>query len=271
MNKTYRISNDGTIFEIKEDGSIAKLAKIDDAGNISTISNTEKDKSSILEHHNSASKIEYDKAQAICGIIDMLRNRSHTTVTKDVLIDKLFPVAGVKIGKTHISELKEMNFYIRSEGSLLSELNKDFENTFTNSFWGGLCNRYSYYFFKGNISGYCNKDNIVSNVICIAYDAIPLKWYESFGFSLELSYNNWLTLLNKNGFEIFSIHEPEIIKEKVGFLNWRNRYFAVIKVKYPGSSYQLKFEFNRIIKDKQQINNDTPNVISTITVEPTKL
>lgn len=30
MGKTYRISNDGTIFEIKDDGSIAKLAKIDD-------------------------------------------------------------------------------------------------------------------------------------------------------------------------------------------------------------------------------------------------
>ena len=30
MDKTYRISGDGTIFEIKDDGSIAKLAKIDD-------------------------------------------------------------------------------------------------------------------------------------------------------------------------------------------------------------------------------------------------
>lgn len=28
MNKTYRISNDGTIFEIKDDGSIGKLAKL---------------------------------------------------------------------------------------------------------------------------------------------------------------------------------------------------------------------------------------------------
>lgn len=38
MNKTYRISNDGTIFEIKDDGSIGKLAKIDDNGRISTLS-----------------------------------------------------------------------------------------------------------------------------------------------------------------------------------------------------------------------------------------
>jgi hypothetical protein len=40
MDKTYRISNDGTIFEIKDDGSIAKLAKIDDNGQISTLSGT---------------------------------------------------------------------------------------------------------------------------------------------------------------------------------------------------------------------------------------
>ena len=40
MDKTYRISNDGTIFEIKDDGSIAKLAKIDDQGYISTLSGT---------------------------------------------------------------------------------------------------------------------------------------------------------------------------------------------------------------------------------------
>lgn len=40
MNKTYRISNDGTIFEIKDDGSIAKLAKINDQGYISAISGT---------------------------------------------------------------------------------------------------------------------------------------------------------------------------------------------------------------------------------------
>jgi hypothetical protein len=40
MDKTYRISNDGTIFEIKDDGSIAKLAKIDGNGQISTLSGT---------------------------------------------------------------------------------------------------------------------------------------------------------------------------------------------------------------------------------------
>lgn len=38
MQKDYKISNDGTIFEIKDDGSIARLAKIDDKGHISTLS-----------------------------------------------------------------------------------------------------------------------------------------------------------------------------------------------------------------------------------------
>ena len=37
MSKDYKVSNDGTIFEIKEDGSISKIAKIDDDGNISSI------------------------------------------------------------------------------------------------------------------------------------------------------------------------------------------------------------------------------------------
>lgn len=40
MNKDYKISADGTIFEIMEDGSISKIASIDDNGNISTISGT---------------------------------------------------------------------------------------------------------------------------------------------------------------------------------------------------------------------------------------
>lgn len=40
MNKDYIISNDGTIFEIKEDGSISRIARIDDNGNISSISGT---------------------------------------------------------------------------------------------------------------------------------------------------------------------------------------------------------------------------------------
>ncbi len=40
MSRDYKISNDGTIFEIKEDGSIARLAKIDDKGKISSLSGT---------------------------------------------------------------------------------------------------------------------------------------------------------------------------------------------------------------------------------------
>lgn len=39
MNGSYQISNDGTIFEIKEDGSITKIAKIQN-GIISGISDT---------------------------------------------------------------------------------------------------------------------------------------------------------------------------------------------------------------------------------------
>lgn len=37
MSKDYKISNDGTIFEIREDGSISKIARIDERGNISSI------------------------------------------------------------------------------------------------------------------------------------------------------------------------------------------------------------------------------------------
>ena len=38
MNKDYKIFNDGTIFEIREDGSISKIARIDDKGNITGLS-----------------------------------------------------------------------------------------------------------------------------------------------------------------------------------------------------------------------------------------
>lgn len=40
MDRDYKISKDGTIFEIKEDGSISKIARIDENGNISSILGT---------------------------------------------------------------------------------------------------------------------------------------------------------------------------------------------------------------------------------------
>lgn len=40
MNKYYKISSDGTIFGIGEDGSISKIAKIDDNGNIPSLADT---------------------------------------------------------------------------------------------------------------------------------------------------------------------------------------------------------------------------------------
>ena len=40
MNRDFRISNDGTIFEIKEDGSISKLARIDESGTVSPLNRT---------------------------------------------------------------------------------------------------------------------------------------------------------------------------------------------------------------------------------------
>lgn len=42
MNVDYKISNDGTIFKIREDGSISKIARIDDNGNISDAVNRQK-------------------------------------------------------------------------------------------------------------------------------------------------------------------------------------------------------------------------------------
>ena len=37
MNKGYQISNDGTIFAIKDDGSISRLAKINDQGRLTDL------------------------------------------------------------------------------------------------------------------------------------------------------------------------------------------------------------------------------------------
>ena len=45
MSKDYKVSNDGTIFEIKEDGSISKLARIDENGNVFSFSSAPKTQS----------------------------------------------------------------------------------------------------------------------------------------------------------------------------------------------------------------------------------
>ena len=52
MNKDYKISNDGTIFEIKDDGSISKLAKIDDKGRVTDLEGREMKS---YPHHSSTS------------------------------------------------------------------------------------------------------------------------------------------------------------------------------------------------------------------------
>ena len=49
MNSRYNISDDGTIFQIKEDGSIAKLAKIDSNGHVSDINSKSSSSSSSSE------------------------------------------------------------------------------------------------------------------------------------------------------------------------------------------------------------------------------
>ena len=194
MNKTYRISNDGTIFEIKEDGSIAKLARIDDAGNISTISNAEKDGPNIPQQHNSVSKIEYNKAQAICDIINMLRNRSHTTVTIDVLIDKLFPINGIKLGVTSHSDLQKLGFnsnwikpFFPSAFSSIRGASDELIDILNESFgYEGVTHGY---FYKDNISGHFDAKGIIADIMFLVNNDMPIQWYKAFGFSSKLSYN----------------------------------------------------------------------------------
>lgn len=276
MNKTYRISNDGTIFEIKEDGSIAKLAKIDDAGNISTIRNAEKDRLNIPQHHNSVSKVEYDKTQAICDNIDMLRSRSHTTVTIDALIDKLFPINGIKLGVTSHSDLQKLGYnsnwikpFFPSAFSSIPGTSDELIDILNGSFgYGGVTHGY---FYKDNISGHFDAKGIITDIMFLVSDDMPIQWYNAFGFSSKLSYNEWVVLLKKNNFKITDTQEPVVIKEKVGFLRWKDRFSATFNARYPNSAYQLKFVFSRFIENKQPITNDTSNVIASITIEPIKL
>ena len=48
MSKDYKVSNDGTIFEIKEDGSISKLARIDENGNVFSFSSAPNTPTTVL-------------------------------------------------------------------------------------------------------------------------------------------------------------------------------------------------------------------------------
>lgn len=277
MNKTYRISNDGTIFEIKEDGSIAKLAKIDDAGNISTINNTESDKSSITEHHVYASKIEDDKVKAIGEILDLLKNKSHTVPQNDALIDKLFPIYGIKIGVTCHSDLQKLGydstwiepFFSSAFASTLGKPSDEISNILNDIFNHGDSTHG--YFYKDNISGHLDAKGVVADIMYLVMNDMPVQWYEAFGFSSRLSYNEWIALLKKNNFKISESQEPVIIKEKVGFLKWKERFSATLNARYPNSSYQLKFVFSRFVENKQPITNDTLGVVASIIVEPIKL
>ena len=154
----------------------------------------------IPQQHNSVSKIEYNKAQAICDIIHMLRNRSHTTVTIDVLIDKLFPINGIKLGVTSHSDLQKLGFnsnwikpFFPSAFSSIRGASDELIDILNESFgYEGVTHGY---FYKDNISGHFDAKGIIADIMFLVNNDMPIQWYKAFGFSSKLSYNEWIVLL----------------------------------------------------------------------------
>jgi hypothetical protein len=99
--------------------------------------------------------------------------------------NKLFPVYGVTPGETTVAEIRSRRYFCDME-------NDD----------GVPCTVRSLTFWDYDMDG------IVESVNFVNTDGVPNKWMKYLGFDFNLSYNQWMKLLEQHGFSIEIITEP---------------------------------------------------------------
>lgn len=93
-----------------------------------------------------------------------------------------FPVYGITLGQTEMQDIVGMCYKCDD----------------------GNCSVETLYFWDHD------GDQIVESLYMTCYDKLPDKWINNYGFRWCLSYNEWMRVLKKNGFDITVNVEPHV-------------------------------------------------------------
>lgn len=141
----------------------------------------------------------------------------------------LFPLYGIVLGKTTVEELAALG--VKSPGF-------NFYDVHGFNFW------YS-------------KNGKADHMYITHWDALPEKW-RNFGMDWDLSYQQWLNLFKKQGFEINIIETPKIVSYR-----GRDSFRAEIQASRKGENpviVKLDFRYSKLTKE------DDGGTLSNITV-----
>lgn len=109
---------------------------------------------------------------------------SNNTTIEKTPYDLFFPVYGISIGKTTLASLSNMGHTV-----------KKYDSTSSSCSMNGLA------FWDHN------SDNVVENVYLTRYNSLPADWMNK-GCDWRLSYNEWIVLLKKSGFQVEVKKQP---------------------------------------------------------------
>jgi hypothetical protein len=98
----------------------------------------------------------------------------------------LFPIYGITLGTTTIAEIRAMGYKCIDNGSNVR------------------CSVNSVTFYDDDGAG------TTTSLYFTYSDGMPDRWVDKFNFSFDKSYDDWITLLSVNGFEIKIIKEPAV-------------------------------------------------------------
>lgn len=141
------------------------------------------------------------------------------TKTTDIAPDdeaesELFPLFGVVLGKTTVSELSEL---------------------------GVKSSEYNYYNIHGFDFWFSETDNKADRMYLICDGALPQKWRNN-GFDWRLSYNEWIDLFTEQEYTISIAKLPEVV-EFNGYDSFSAKIVATKMHPYP-ISVTLDFQYS---------------------------
>ena len=131
----------------------------------------------------------------------------------------LFPLYGIVLGKTTVEELSAL---------------------------GVKSSRFNYYDVHGFNFWYSKDGNKADHISITHWDALPEKW-RNFGMDWGLSYQQWLNLFKKQGFEINIIETPKNVSYR-----GRDSFRAGIQASRKGENpviVRLDFRYSKSTKE----------------------
>lgn len=163
---------------------------------------------------------QLNPAQPPKQTVESSRPRKHFKPRKiKNYVNAFFPILGMTIGKTTYNDALKLGYRIDDSDDTSKKLRK--------------LNLQGLNF----ITNFYNPEENLYRVLIV--DKIPVEWEKDFGFSFDLSYNEWMELFESLGFRIDELKEP-VIENKNGRDVLNGRFAAVA----PGGDFYFDLIFD---------------------------